>query len=44
MGVKSSCIFISATEKENVEEFRKTIYEMVKALHIIRYPYNNLLY
>ena len=42
--LNSSCIFISATEKENVEEFRKTIYEMVKALHIIRYPYNNLLY
>ena len=42
--LNSSCIFISATEKENMEEFRKTIYEMVKALHIIRYPYNNLLY
>lgn len=42
--INTPCLFISATEKENVEEFRKTIYEKVKALHVIRYPYNNLLY
>jgi len=38
------CIFISATNKDNVDAFRTLIYQTVKALHIKRYPYNNLLY
>lgn len=38
------CLFISATKKINIQEFRDLIYEEVKRLHIIRYPYNNLLY
>ncbi|ADX67549.1 MULTISPECIES: GTPase HflX [Weeksella] len=37
-------LFISATEKENIEELRKTIYEEVKKLHIQRFPYNNFLF
>ncbi|MCQ2959839.1 MAG: GTPase HflX [Bacteroidales bacterium] len=38
------CIFISAKNKENIEEFRKMVYERVKEMHAIRYPYNNFLY
>jgi GTP-binding protein HflX len=38
------CIFISATNKDNVDSFRTLIYDTVKELHIKRYPYNNLLY
>jgi GTPase len=38
------CIFISATNKHNLDEFRKLIYDRVKALHQKRYPYNHLLY
>lgn len=38
------CIFISAKQKENVEEFRKMVYDRVKEMHAIRYPYNNFLY
>jgi GTP-binding protein HflX len=37
-------IFISAKNKENIEDFRKTIYEEVKKIHIKRYPYNNFLF
>jgi GTP-binding protein HflX len=37
-------IFISAAQKENVDELRKTLYEMVKDQHVKRYPYNKLLY
>lgn len=37
-------LFISATEKENLEELRKTIYEEVKKIHITRFPYNNFLF
>lgn len=38
------CIFISAAEKMNVDEFRKVLYEEAKELHKKRYPYNNFLY
>jgi GTPase len=38
------CIFISATEKENIETLRDLMYERIKALHVDRYPYDNLLY
>lgn len=37
-------LFVSAQSKDGIEEFKKTLYEMVKALHLKRYPYNNLLY
>jgi GTP-binding protein HflX len=40
----SPAIFISATKKENIEEFRSLLYEEVKALHVERYPYDQLLY
>jgi len=40
----SPAIFISATAKENIEEFRALLYEEVKALHVERYPYGQLLY
>lgn len=39
-----TCLFISATEKINIEEFRKTIYNIAKDIHAIKYPYNNFLY
>jgi GTP-binding protein HflX len=42
--LNNPCLFISAQEKENIDEFKKTVYNLVKALHIKRYPYNNLLY
>lgn len=37
-------VFISAQKKENIEEFRKTVYEVVKKIHVKRFPYNNLYY
>ncbi|WP_183568161.1 GTPase HflX [Mucilaginibacter sp. SP1R1] len=40
----SPAIFISATKKENVDEFRELLYEEVKAIHTERYPYDQLLY
>jgi len=38
------CVFISAATKENVETLRDLLYERVKAVHVDRYPYDNLLY
>lgn len=40
----SPAIFISATKKENLDEFRSLLYQEVKALHVERYPYDQLLY
>ncbi len=37
-------IFLSATEKINVEEFKQKLYEIISTMHNARYPYNNLLY
>ncbi|WP_300569275.1 GTPase HflX [Flavobacterium sp.] len=41
---KDHALFISATEKQNFEEFRKTVYEAVRQIHITRFPYNKFLY
>ena len=40
----SPAIFISALNKENIEEFRALLYEKVKVIHTKRYPYDKLLY
>ena len=37
-------IFISALNKENLEEFRKQVYDAVRKIHIQRFPYNHFLY
>lgn|SRR5690554_3477063 len=41
---EDNAIFISATEKENMEEFREKVYEAVREIHITRFPYNHFLY
>ena len=38
------CVFISAQEKENVEELKHVIYEEVKRIFKVRYPYNDFLF
>ena len=37
-------LFISAKNKDNLEEFREVVYEKVKDIHITRFPFNNFLY
>jgi len=34
-----NCVFISAIEKRNIEELRKTILQKVRELYKVRYPY-----
>ena len=41
---KGEAIFISALKKNNLEEFKKIVYEKVKELHIKRFQYNHFLY
>ncbi|HTF03680.1 MAG TPA: GTPase HflX [Bacteroidia bacterium] len=42
--LSTPCIFISATDKENIDQFRKLIFDEVKAIHTKRYPYDKLEY
>lgn len=37
-------LFVSALQKQNIEELKKTLYEEVKKIHIKRFPYNDFLY
>lgn len=39
-----NCLFISAKQKENIEEFREVLYKKVRELHVQKYPYNDFLY
>jgi GTP-binding protein HflX len=43
-GQTNEAIFISALTKENLEDFKKMVYNKVKELHITRFPYNQFLY
>ncbi len=38
------CIFLSAKTKENYPELKKLLYDHIRAVHAVRYPYNNFLY
>ncbi|MEW7289597.1 GTPase HflX [Aquimarina sp. 2304DJ70-9] len=42
--IGDSALFISAINKENIEEFRKRVYKEVRDIHVTRFPYNNFLY
>ena len=42
--VGDRAIFISAINKENLDEFRKRVYDEVRDIHVTRFPYNNFLY
>ena len=39
-----NCIFISAKEKQNVDQLKELMYVKIKAIHIERYPYNDFLF
>lgn len=39
-----NCLFISALNKENLEEFKERVFEEIKKIHITRFPYNDFLY
>lgn len=42
--VGDRALFISALNKENLDEFRKRVYDEVRDIHVTRFPYNNFLY
>lgn len=40
----TKCVFISAQDKGNIEEFKQVVYDEVKRIFQVRYPYHNFLY
>ena len=42
--LNDNCLFISAKEKENIDELRDVLYRKVRELHVQKYPYNDFLY
>lgn len=40
----TQCLYISAANKQNIDEFKTVLYDKVKELHQKRYPYNKFLY
>lgn len=39
-----NALFISALSKENLDHFRKKVYDAVRDIHVTRFPYNSFLY
>ena len=42
--IGENALFISALNKENLDEFRIRVYNVVRDIHVTRFPYNNFLY
>lgn len=42
--MQGDCLFISAREKQNIDELRDILYKKVRELHVQKYPYNDFLY
>ncbi len=42
--LNDNCIFISATERTNIEELKRMLYDRVRELHVRKYPYNDFLF
>jgi GTP-binding protein HflX len=42
--LNENCVFISARERQNIDEFRNLVYKKVRELHVQKYPYNDFLY
>lgn len=42
--LNENCLFISAKEKDNIEDFKNALYKKVRELHVQKYPYNDFLY
>ena len=42
--LNTNCIFISATEKTNIDALKELLYTKAKEIHTARFPYNDFLY
>ena len=42
--LQENCLFISAREKQNIEDFKDILYRKIREMHVQKYPYNDFLY
>ena len=42
--LNGDCLFISAAERTNIDELKRSLYTRVRELHVQKYPYNDFLY
>ena len=42
--MNDNCMFISAKEKNNIDELKALMYKHIRAVHVQRFPYNDFLY
>lgn len=42
--MNDNCIFISAKERNNIDELKQIMYKHIRAVHVKRFPYNDFLY
>ncbi|MDD3480258.1 MAG: GTPase HflX [Paludibacteraceae bacterium] len=42
--LNGDCIFISARDKDNTDALKTLLYDKVKQIHIMRFPYNDFLF
>jgi GTP-binding protein HflX len=40
----ADCVFVSARQKDNIDELKALLYERVKEIHVKRFPYNDFLF
>ena len=40
----SDVLFMSATERVALDQFREILYQRVREIHVTRFPYNDFLY
>ena len=42
--MSGNCVFISATQKDNIQELREMLYQVASKIHATRFPFNQFLY
>lgn len=42
--IEQEALFISALNKDNLEDFKQKVYDKVRKIHVQRFPYNDFLY
>lgn len=42
--MEKNCVFISAKQKQNIEELKTLLYDKAKEIHQARFPYNDFLF
>ena len=40
----NDCLFVSAAQRQNIDELKRTLYARVRELHVQKYPYNDFLF